>query len=357
MHVVVIGGGVAGLSAGLGLAREGHQVTILERDPAPGDGGVEEAFASWRRKGVPQIRQGHFVLGRAKAMLEANAPDVLDALANEGIVGAYSPMLALLPADQLQPGDDLAPIPTRRIPFELTMRRVAEATDGITIRGDAQVTGLASENGIGRPRVRGVRLADGTDVPADFVVDAAGRRSGVQEWLRTAGATLPPEQTQDAGVTYFGRYFRARGDTPDPWALLSSSSDAGYASLVVFPGDRGTYGVVFFAPSWDKDFRALRNDEAWMRAAREFPPAAPWIASDYAEALTSVDVTAGHANTLRPFLDDGVPTYLGSLPVGDAVCTTDAPLAWGLSLGMTTGFAAARAISEYASDPGDAALA
>jgi phytoene dehydrogenase-like protein len=33
--MIVLGGGVCGLAAGLMLARDGHEVTLLERDAAP----------------------------------------------------------------------------------------------------------------------------------------------------------------------------------------------------------------------------------------------------------------------------------------------------------------------------------
>jgi len=33
--IIVVGAGVCGLSAGLLLARDGHDVTLLERDPQP----------------------------------------------------------------------------------------------------------------------------------------------------------------------------------------------------------------------------------------------------------------------------------------------------------------------------------
>ncbi|MEA2305105.1 MAG: hypothetical protein QOH43_2385, partial [Solirubrobacteraceae bacterium] len=34
-RIVVLGAGVCGLAAGLMLRRDGHTVTVLERDPAP----------------------------------------------------------------------------------------------------------------------------------------------------------------------------------------------------------------------------------------------------------------------------------------------------------------------------------
>ena len=53
MRVVVSGAGVAGLLSSLLLAREGHDVVLLERDATPLPEDAESAFA-WDRRGAPQ---------------------------------------------------------------------------------------------------------------------------------------------------------------------------------------------------------------------------------------------------------------------------------------------------------------
>jgi 2-polyprenyl-6-methoxyphenol hydroxylase-like FAD-dependent oxidoreductase len=52
-----MGGGVCGLATGLMLARDGHDVTVLERDPAPVPETLEDAWDLWERGGVSQFRQ------------------------------------------------------------------------------------------------------------------------------------------------------------------------------------------------------------------------------------------------------------------------------------------------------------
>jgi 2-polyprenyl-6-methoxyphenol hydroxylase-like FAD-dependent oxidoreductase len=51
--LVVLGAGVAGLAAALGLARDGHEVTLVERDGL----GLGEPLDSigWDRKGASRV--------------------------------------------------------------------------------------------------------------------------------------------------------------------------------------------------------------------------------------------------------------------------------------------------------------
>ena len=76
MKIVVLGAGVCGLTAGLLLARDGHEVTLVERDPAAVPDRAPDAWDGWVRDGVTQFRQAHYLQPRGRAVLEEELPDV-----------------------------------------------------------------------------------------------------------------------------------------------------------------------------------------------------------------------------------------------------------------------------------------
>ena len=81
--IVVCGGGVCGLVTSLLLAKDGHQVTVLERDPsAPPP--PEDAWDAWERRGVNQFRLPHFVMPRFRYEMAKEAPELVDALVAAG---------------------------------------------------------------------------------------------------------------------------------------------------------------------------------------------------------------------------------------------------------------------------------
>src|SRR4051794_40689465 len=47
MRIVVLGAGICGLFGGLLLARDGHEVTLVERDPAPVPDVPVDAWDAW----------------------------------------------------------------------------------------------------------------------------------------------------------------------------------------------------------------------------------------------------------------------------------------------------------------------
>ena len=66
-RILVLGGGVAGLAAGLLLAREGHEVDVWERDAEPVPSSLEGAWETWERPGVKQFRQPHSLQARVRS--------------------------------------------------------------------------------------------------------------------------------------------------------------------------------------------------------------------------------------------------------------------------------------------------
>ena len=78
-HIAVVGAGISGLCTALALARKGNRVTIFERDVAPPEGGANEAFFEWKRRGASQFRHPHAFLGLMCSILEENYPDLVEA--------------------------------------------------------------------------------------------------------------------------------------------------------------------------------------------------------------------------------------------------------------------------------------
>ena len=58
-RIVVAGGGIIGLSMAMMLTKQGHEVTVLERDDGGVPGSPDEAWQAWDRHGVAQFRQPH----------------------------------------------------------------------------------------------------------------------------------------------------------------------------------------------------------------------------------------------------------------------------------------------------------
>ncbi len=93
--IIVLGAGVCGLAAGMLLAGDGHQVTIVERDGAPPPDTPQQAWDSWTRSGVNQFRQAHFLLPAGRAILDQELPQVAQALAAAG--AARVDLLSVMP--------------------------------------------------------------------------------------------------------------------------------------------------------------------------------------------------------------------------------------------------------------------
>src|SRR5262245_65944212 len=192
LGVIVVGGGIGGLGSALALARAGHRVTLLERDPVPKATDPAEAFEVERR-GAPQSHQTHGFLARIQVLLRDRFPDVMSDLLARGC----TTMSSTANLGEPRPGDeDLAVLIVRRTTLDWVLRQAVLAQPGVAFRSDVAVTGLIADPANaagGPPAVRGGRLRGGSVRGADLVVGAGGRRARVPAWpadggLATAGA-------------------------------------------------------------------------------------------------------------------------------------------------------------------------
>ena len=360
MHVVVVGGGVSGLGSALVLARQGHDVTVVERDDTPMPTTADEAF-DWDRRGAPQVRHSHAFLARMVGLMRRDHPDVYAALLAEGATEMrFGDDLPPTIVDfRREPSDDeLVMLACRRTTFEWVLRRAAVGEGRVTFRTGVGVDGLTVEPGHAAPEtpavphVTGVRLADGATIAADLTVVAAGRRSALSEWLVAAGAGAAEEEVDDTGIVYFSRFYRLREGEEYPPRSGPIGGDLGYLKYGVFVGDNRTFSVTLATPTVDDELRKMLADPVvFDSCARQLVATAPWLDGRAQPITEQVHVMAGLLNRWRQYVRDGRPLATGLIPVGDAVLCTNPLYGRGCSIAFWGAHLMAQAVAAHPDDP------
>ncbi|MDT7572620.1 MAG: hypothetical protein QOE05_2794 [Actinomycetota bacterium] len=353
--IVVCGGGIIGLSAAMMLAADGHDVTLLESDPAPPPAHPAEAWEGWERRGVAQFRQPHNLLPGARRVLDPELPGMCDEL-----IGAGATWLDLLevqppsiPDQQPRDGDDRFRCPTGRRPVvEAVFAARADRTPGVTVRRGVDVTGFLTGTEVigGSPHVTGVRLTDGEELTADLVVDAMGRRSPAVQWLEALGARPPLTESQECGFLYYTVNFTGRM----PKRIGPVSSAIGTFQLLTLEGDNDTWALTIGASSGDTPLKELRHLETFRRVVAACPLAAHWLDG---EPITDVLPMAGVLDRYHRFVVDGQPIATGYAAVGDAWACTNPSAGRGISVGLLHAQALRDAVRDKLDDPAGFAFA
>ncbi|WP_051652740.1 NAD(P)/FAD-dependent oxidoreductase [Kitasatospora cheerisanensis] len=311
---VVIGGGLAGCLAAWALRGVAERVVVVERDRYPD--GVDF------RAGVPQARHGHLLMEAGHRTVDELLPgavaDLLAAGAHRvAVPGGLRWHTSVGRLAQFE--SDLAMLSCSRPLLDHVVLERVRAEPSIEILEGTEAVGLLG----GRRGITGVRIRergrDGapvTDLPAELVVDAAGRGTRSGRWLIDLGFRTTPVERVDAGVAYASRFYHRPPGRADQVALYVQShapEHGRFGVLLPVEGDRwiiGIGGMRGFEPSiqpeeFEKQLGQLR-DPAIAEAIAGAEPVGP------ARGFVPGPSLRRHHERIDP---------PGFLALGDASCT------------------------------------
>jgi 2-polyprenyl-6-methoxyphenol hydroxylase-like FAD-dependent oxidoreductase len=357
VRIAIAGGSAAGLAGALLLARAGHDVVVVDRDPlepaADVDGAAERAF----RAAAPHIVQPHALLSRCRELLADELPDVYAALVAAGV--AEAPLAVHMPpslADQApRPGDEqYTMLMTRRSTLDWVLLRAAAVQPGVELRGGIRVTGLRGRH-CDPPHVTGIDT-DAGPLAADVVLDATGRRSSIDKWLAALGGRPGEQAVAECGMAYFSRHYRLTSTTglpgPPTTRLVAPLEEF---TVGIWAADNATMQMAVVPMTEDRRFGRIRDTAVFEAVLRTVPPFAAW--RDVLEPITPVYPMAGLHNTLRRLVVDRRPLVTGLLPLGDTVCTTNPTFGRGVVLALLQALAVRAVLAEFPDEPVEQALA
>ncbi len=323
-RVVLAGGGFAGLAGALFLARRGHVVTVVERDGAPPQGTPSDDVDRWSHPGVPQARQSHALLGRARRVLVDEAPDVVEALIARGV----REIPAAVGAGKL----DEHMLLSRRLVAEAELRRIVVREAGVTFLDDDAVVGLTVSTTGPVPVTTGVRLRSGSRVDADLVVDASGRRSALPEWFAEAGLRAPLEDRQDCGFFYLTRFYGVKPGCEMPESKIPASFALDYGTVFALGADNDTFSLTITLSVDDPCRKALRKPDCFEAFLHAVAHSAPWISVGV--PISDISMMSRIENRRRRTTTSDGPIIGGIVAIGDAALHTNPTLGRGISMGL-----------------------
>jgi 2-polyprenyl-6-methoxyphenol hydroxylase-like FAD-dependent oxidoreductase len=221
-HAVVIGAGIAGLTAAQAVSKHFAKVTVIERDVLPAEAAP--------RRGTPQCQHAHMLLAGGLQALQTLFPGFADDLAQAGAVKIRNGLDLRFE----RPGFD--PFPRRDLGFDIfcmsrplleaVTRMRLQQSPNIEIRTRSRATALVASRDTMRVEAVRYESEDGTAVTAeaDLVVEASGRCGLTLQLLEDL--SLPRPEETEIGIDQ--AYASAIVERPQ-------SSDADWLGSVVLP--------------------------------------------------------------------------------------------------------------------------
>ncbi len=344
-RVVVIGAGIAGLSAALALQAKGFDVQVLERDPPPPDDFDPTAVSSWRRRGAPQVPHPHFLMGGLRNLIYAHHPKLVDALLAAGVWELpFSETLHPVARSNYvaEPGDaQLTAFVSRRSTLEIVMRRYVATLQRVEVISNCEADRLIFESDSKPLTAIGVAArrnhSETIELRGDFVVDASGRSGRLDRQLREAGANIRDEH-HESGDVYFTRQYRLLpGRQYAPLQGLPAIITSDY-TIGMLPADNGYFTITIAV--WKDDPFAIRGGER-SGEVRDVLQANPTRCRldrsiDSQQAVNNIVYGFGALDSFwRTTIVDGAPQVLGLFFIGDTAVRTNPKYGRGCTWGFT----------------------
>ena len=315
-HAVVIGSGIAGLTAARVLTDYFRQVTVVDRDglPDPVD----------FRHGVPQTRHAHRLMPRGQMILEQQFPRLVEELLGLGAVPVEASKELVVDYDgtsrTARARENWISLSASRPLLESTLYGRLAAVRGVEMLHGYTVARLQTD--ASGERVTGVWLqcrrcdTREVEVTANLVVDASGRNSKAPQWLQDLGYTPPEEWSVDSFVGYATRCYERPDDADESWTTLyvQPTPPDGTRGGLIIPVEGNRWHVTLVGVGGD--YPPL-DEDAFLEFARSLPTPALYEAIRDARPLSSPSGFRRAASRVRRY--DRLPRYLeGFLVFGDA---------------------------------------
>jgi 2-polyprenyl-6-methoxyphenol hydroxylase-like FAD-dependent oxidoreductase len=336
-RAIVVGAGLAGLSAARVLSDYFGEVLILDRDDLPVDASP--------RPGVPQGKHPHFLLGGGVRALQNLFPGFGTELMRAGAepVNAGADILYEVPGQTVSPRIKLgwSTYSLTRPLIERIVRRQVERLGNIEVRGGCRVLNIAKESNVYAASGIQYEMIDGRreTITSDLVVDASGNGSLTMEFLKSTGRKPPAETSLGVNIRYASALFERLPIWNDYKTVSSLPSLLGQtrAGLIV-PAENNTNQVVLSGRG--KDIPPIDGQEFLSYAEQLLTPTI-YNAIKNAKRLTDIAPFFFPESRWRHFAQ--VPDFPRRLlPIGDAICRFN-PV---YGQGMTVAFQEANLLSD-----------